>query len=53
MKLPNRHKAQVAVEKFRDYCLNSLHEKGKHKARVFKSALGFEQKDAETLRRIV
>lgn len=53
MKLPNSHLAQAEIEKFRDYCLNSTHEKGKHKARVFKSALGFEQKDAEKLRELV
>ena len=31
--------------------LNPSHDEGKHKARVFKSALGFEQSDWEELKR--
>lgn len=30
----------VDIAKLRDYCLNPLHDEGKHKARVFASALG-------------
>jgi hypothetical protein len=37
--LPNGHRAFVDVAKLRDYYLNPSHEDGKHKARVFASAL--------------
>lgn len=50
MRIPNCEKAIVPIEKLRDYCLSDTHPKGKHKARVFYSALGLTQKDAETLR---
>ena len=50
MKLPNFRKAVVDSRKLKDYCLNPHHPVGKHKARVFKSALGFQQEDAETLK---
>lgn len=50
MKLPNSERAVVDVSKLRDYCLDPLHEDGKHKARVFASALGIGQADAEWLR---
>jgi hypothetical protein len=33
--LPNVNKAVVPIEKLRDYSLNSSHDRGKHKARVF------------------
>jgi hypothetical protein len=48
--LPNRDRAIVDLAKLRDYCLNPYHEDGKHKARVFKSALGVDRNDAEWLR---
>jgi len=38
------------MRKLRDYCLNPLHDEGKHKARVFSSALGMTAADAEALR---
>ena len=50
MKLPNRERAVVDEAKLTDYCLNPDHLHGKHKARVFSSALGLEAKDAEQLR---
>jgi hypothetical protein len=50
MKLPNAGRAVVNISKLRDYSLNSQHEAGKHKARVFKSALGLTADDAEWLR---
>lgn len=49
MKLPNAHRAVVDVLKLREYCLNPQHEDGKHKARVFASALGLNEADAEWL----
>lgn len=50
MRLPNSNKALVEIEKLRDYSLNPNHPVGKHKARVFKAALGITLKDAEWLR---
>ena len=50
MKLPNGHKAVVALEKLRDYCLNPRHQRGRHKARVFAASLGLTAQDAERLR---
>ena len=43
-------RAVVDIAKLRDYCLNPDHEDGKHKARVFASALGLRQGDADWLR---
>ena len=42
MKLPNPNKAIVDNQKLAGYCLNSNHADGKHKARVFKSALNLD-----------
>lgn len=39
MKLPNYEKAIVDDAKLLDYCLDPEHKIGKHKARVFQSAL--------------
>lgn len=40
MRLPNPERAVVEIAKLTDYCLNPMHEDGKHKARVFAAALG-------------
>jgi hypothetical protein len=50
MNLPDAGSAVVDIGKLRDYSLNPQHESGKHKARVFKSALGLTADDAECLR---
>jgi hypothetical protein len=50
MKLPGGDRAIVDIAKLRDYCLNSAHPRGRHKARVFASALGMTTADAEFLR---
>jgi hypothetical protein len=50
MKLLNGEKAVVVLEKLRDYSLSAIHKDGKHKARVFLSALGLSTDDAEWLR---
>jgi hypothetical protein len=50
MNLPDAGRAVVQIGKLPDYSLNSEHEAGKHKARVFKSALGLTANDAEWLR---
>ncbi|MGH9609017.1 MAG: DUF6883 domain-containing protein [Bryobacteraceae bacterium] len=49
-KLPNPDRATVDIAKLRDYCLNPNHEDGKHKARVFASALRIRQAQAGWLR---
>lgn len=46
MKVPNAENAIVDIRKLRDYCLNPNHEVGKHKARVFASALNLTNKNA-------
>ena len=51
MKLPNADRAVVDVRKLRDYCLNADHPRGQHKARVFKSALGWTVDEVEDVRR--
>ena len=49
-KLPNSENAVVEMRKLRDYCLSPEHPRGKHKARVFASALGLTAEDSEELR---
>lgn len=49
-KLPNGDQAIVPLEKLTDYSLNPEHTTGKHKARVFKAALGLTLDDAPFLR---
>lgn len=34
--LPNKTKAFVDIRKLEEYCLNHLHQRGKHKAKVLK-----------------
>jgi hypothetical protein len=50
MKLPAGERAIVEIAKLRDYCLNPGHARGRHKARVFASALGLTAADAEYLK---
>ncbi len=51
--LPNHQHAFIAIEKLRDYCLNSFHPVGKEKAIVFKAALGLTNQDAKLLKEAV
>jgi len=46
MLLPNIERASINREKLADYALNSGHPEGRHKARVFLSALGISASDA-------
>lgn len=49
--LPNYGRAEIPRSKLEGYALNPAHEPdGKHKARVFKSALGFDQSSWELLK---
>jgi len=49
MKLPHPERAIVEIDKIISHCLNPEHPEGKHKARVFKSALDLDLKDAKEL----
>lgn len=52
MLVPNADRAVVDIRKLRDYCLNPLHDEGKHKARLF-AAIGITVNEAEELQRIL
>jgi len=49
VKLPNAEQAVIDIAKLRDYSLSPPHKEGRHKARVFASALGLGVSDAEWL----
>jgi hypothetical protein len=51
--LPNWKHAVIPEGKLEHYCLNPFHPKGKDKARVFKSVLGFTEKDAYLLEKLI
>jgi hypothetical protein len=47
--LQNARSAVIERAKLTRYCLDPDHEDGRHKARVFKAALGFDQANADDL----
>jgi hypothetical protein len=49
MKLPNGDRCDIGT-KLEDYCLNPLHREGRHKARVFESALRITLANASELK---
>lgn len=53
MKLPSPDRAVIDLRKLRDYCLNHVHHRGQHKARLFKSALGLTAQDALELQELL
>jgi hypothetical protein len=53
LKLPNPDRAVVDEEKLARYCLNPFHHRGGHKARKFKSILGFTSADAPKRRQLL
>jgi ribosomal protein L20 len=53
MKLPNASRAVVDIEKLRNYCLSANHPRGRHKARVFETALGMTAEHSEELREAI
>lgn len=53
MKLPNGQFVIVPMEKLTGYCLNPNHASGKHKAKVFASALGITVENADDLRTLI
>lgn len=48
--LPGGEHAIVDRTKLTEYCLDPMHPRGKHKARVFASVLGVAASDADLLR---
>ena len=53
MIIPNVERAVVDIHKLRNYCLNPVHDEGKHKAHLFATVLGMSANDAENLREIL
>jgi hypothetical protein len=49
-RLPHSDRAVLDLRKIEDYCLNPLHPRGRHKARVFRDALEIDRNDAQWLR---
>lgn len=49
-RLPNGGQAILDMRKIEDYCLAPSHPRGRHKARVFREALGLQRSDASWLR---
>jgi hypothetical protein len=50
MRLPGGEYAVIPITQLREYCLNPQHPVDKHKARVFRAALGLHPEDATELR---
>ncbi len=50
MRLPRAAAATCDLRKLTHYCLDPTHPRGRHKARVFRQALGITLADAEWLR---
>lgn len=48
-RVPHAEEAILDLRKVEDYCLNPAHPRGRHKARVFREALGLGQSDAAWL----
>jgi hypothetical protein len=52
-RLPQSDRAILDIRKIADYCLNPSHPRGRHKAWVFRDALGLERSDAAWLREVL
>jgi hypothetical protein len=53
MPLPHVERAVINLRKLEDYCLDPSHPRGRHKARVFRDALGLSRADARWLRDVL
>ena len=51
--LPNYENAVIPQSKLEDYALNPASTEGRHKARLFKSILGFERADSQQLAKTI
>jgi hypothetical protein len=52
-RLPNGERAILDIRKIENYCLDPRHPRGRHKARVFREALGINRTDARWLREVL
>jgi len=52
-RLPHSDMAIIDIRKIEDYCLSPSHPRGRHKARVFREALGLQRSDAAWLRDVM
>jgi hypothetical protein len=52
-RLPHGDRAILDIRKIEDYCLNPSHPRGRHKARVFREALGLRRSDSAWLREML
>lgn len=52
-RLPHSDEAVLDIRKIEDYCLSPSHPRGRHKARVFREALGLQRSDGVWLRDIL
>ena len=48
--LPNSEQAILDIRKIEEYCLNSEHPRGRHKARLFRELIGLSRADSAWLR---
>jgi len=53
MRLPNGDRAILDIRKLEKYCLDPMHPRGRHKARVFRDALGIGRSDAAWLQAVL
>lgn len=53
MKIPNAEAAYIDLAKLQNYSLNSQHDRGQHKARLFAAILGLGSDDTKILQDIV
>jgi hypothetical protein len=52
-RLLHSDEAILDIRKIEDYCLNTSHPRGRHKARVFREALDLQRSDASWLRDVL
>jgi hypothetical protein len=52
-RLPNSERAILDIRKIEDYCLNTEHPRGRHKARLFRELLGATRGDGAWLRDVL
>jgi hypothetical protein len=53
IRLPGGDQAILDIRKIEEYCLSPVHPRGRHKARVFREALGIQRTDAAWLRQLL
>jgi len=53
LRIPNAERAFVDMRKLERYCLDAGHPRGKNKARVFASSLGFTGENSQELQELL